>query len=380
LAGLAINVFYLANLTSLSFISTLFFDSTVNSRTGCDFNALYLAAGNLSEGKSVYFEPDEKPPDFCHYSFRYLPVAAVVGLPFKGFHHKKAYLFWVILLELLVLVNVAIAYYVSPSDKLFALCAFFSLSLSPLYLEFYMGQYSLLQSTLIFLALASSYIGKEKIFNMAWAASLCWKLNTWIALPALIIQKKWKPLALGGGILLVTTALYFFIQKESFGVFLVTNFHPDPDLGLTRGNLGAIKLISVLLGSEYNKAILVLVPIIIICFTLAINLVYKRAKLVDSISLWMAAYFLAYKHIWEHHYVMLAPVIIILGVKYKSGFLFLPAILVALPTVFYFTSADAAAAGLGADWTFGWEFLYHLQKPAAAFLIYLFCLAKIRKC
>lgn len=367
IAGILVNVFYLASLKPDSTLSKWFFDSNVNKKTGCDFYALYLATRNFNHHKSIYEgDPDHKVVP-CHYSYRYLPVGVAVGMPFVSLSPKKAYGFWVIFLELLLILDILILLNIAPGPKIFGLGAFGFLAASPLYLELYMGQYSFLQATLMFAAMASLQSKKEMGFNVLWGASLCWKLNTWIAAPALLRQKKWGALAGSLAIIAVTTVPYIIKHPEAGGAIL-GNFMPDPNTGMTRGNHGLLMLVTLLLDSVDIKTLLVAVPAAVIGLSLLITIAAKKADLTDLICLWMCAYFLAYKHVWEHHYVMLVPVLVILAVRHKSAFLLLPGLLLVLPTVY--------PLAVSAGWSAPYPILYHGLKPLCALLAYGYCTVK----
>ena len=364
IAGVLVNAFFLASLSSKAKLSVFFFDSNVNKQTGCDFFALYLATKNFVSGQDIYMGDPQHLVVPCHYTYRYLPVGLVFGAPYIKAPPRTAYLFWVIMLELLVFVNVWLLFKVAPSARIFGFGAFGFLASSPLYLELYMGQYSLLQATFMFAAMVAYLRGREKSFAGYWCVTLCWKLNTWIAAPALIRHKKWGAMAIALGVILVTTIPYFLKHPEAWGMFVSQNFQADPELGMTNGNHGFVMLVLLLFSFAGAKTILWIVPGFIVLLTLFITFAGRRAHFVDLLCLWMAVYFLVYKHIWEHHYVMLIPVIVILAVRHKSPLLLIPGLLVALPTVYQMA--------VYSQWAPDWELIYHAIKPLAAVMTYVF--------
>lgn len=364
IAGVLVNAFFLASLTPKAKLSVLFFDSNVNKQTGCDFFALYLATKNFTGGKEIYMGDPQHEVVPCYYTYRYLPIGLVFGAPFIAAQPRTAYLLWVIMLELLVFVNVWLLFKVAPSARIFGLGAFGFLASTPVYLELYMGQYSLLQGTFMFAAMVAYIRGKEKSFAGFWCATLCWKLNTWIAIPALIRHKKWHAMGIALGLLLVTTVPYLIKYPESYEMFVSQNFHNDPELGMTNGNHGFVMLMMLLFYFIDAKTVLLVVPVAVVLLTLFITFTGRRAHLIDLLALWMAAYFLAYKHIWEHHYVMLIPVIVILAVRHKSPLLLIPGAIVAFPTVYQMA--------VYSQWAPEWELIYHSIKPLAAIGTYTY--------
>ena len=368
LLGLAINAFYITQLNPKARFTRIFFDSNVNKKTGCDFYALYLATKNFTRGKNIYGDDPQHKVVPCHFGYRYLPIGLVVGAPFAAFTPKKAYQAWIIFLELLVLVNVLLLWRVAPTDRIFGLGTFLIAAGSPLYLELYMGQYSLLQATFLFAALTASQKGQEGAFAGFFGASLLWKLNTWIALPALLIKKRWKIVAVSAALILLTTVPYVLWNHDAWDAIRY-NFEPSILAGFTKGNHGLLAFVMKLLPKIAPKTLVLAVPLVVVAVALIVNLIGRGAHMADMIALWMAAYFLAYKHVWEHHYVMLVPVIVILAVRYRSKFLLLPGALTALPTIYYYP--------VQASWSDVGLLIYHGQKPLAAMLVFVFAAIKV---
>ena len=366
LVGVLINGYYLYSTKSQASLTHYFHDSNVNQNTGCDFYALYTATRNFYSGKDIY-APPEKGQTPCYFSYRYLPVGIVIGSPFAPFHPRTAYWAWVVFLELLLLVNLFVLLRIAPTDRFFGIGALAFLASSPLYLELYMGQYSLLQGTFLFAALAGLVLEKQSVFNLTFAASLCWKLNTWIALPALLVKKRWGVIVGAMAVLLVTTIPYALSHDSLIGAFSINS--PMEPTGMTRGNQGLVMLAMVALKSVDPRWLLWGIPAVVIGLSMALTIKGRKAHLADLICLWSAAYFLCYKDVWEHHYIMLIPVIIILALRHRGAVLYVPGLLIALPTVY--------VLGVSHGWTGGWELYHHLSKPLAALIVYLYAAKKV---
>jgi hypothetical protein len=70
------------------------------------------------------------------------------------------------------------------------------------------------------------------------------------------------------------------------------------------------------------------------------------------LALWTTTFFLVYHHVWEHHYVMLLPILVTLAMRSTSPWLRAVYILLALPTPFYLIDPHGQVAVLDAmRWT-----------------------------
>ncbi len=351
-------------------LAALFADSAAHP-PGCDFFSLYVAAGQLLRGRSVYQVPagvDGEVP--CRYPYRYLPAGLALGVPLRALSPRAAHRAWIALLELLLLVNVLLIFSVAPSPRVAGLGALLLLGSGPTFLELYMGQFSLLQGTLIFLGLAALRRGRRAAFDLWWAASLCWKLNTWIAAPALLLAGAVRPLLLGALVLALTGLPYLLLVGGPPGDLLL-GLSPSMEGALLPGNHGLQALLLTLLPGADARVLPVVVLVAVLGLSLAATLRWRRAPLEDRLGLWLAAFFLVFPQVWAHHYVMLAPVLALLAAQPRPGWLLAPALLLALPTPF------ALAERHG--WSPTWEALHHLQRPLGALLTYALCLAALRR-
>jgi len=379
LIALAINALYLHQvLAGGKQLRPFFYDSDVNQHTGCDFFALYVAGQGLSHGGDIYHKTSS-PTDAigqaidavlhpggavpCYYNFRYLPVAAALGVPFAQFSPAQARLAWVIFIELLALICALATLRLIPgiAGALLAACW---LAASPVYLELYMGQFNMLQAALLLGALV--YAGREKPPYGAFAlgGALLWKMTAWVAAPALLFKHKWRTLVFSALIAGLTTLAYWLWTGISLAPF-VHNFLPEEVItGVYRGDLGLLMLLRHVIGNMLTDHMVVVVPAVVIALTLIVNYVKRKAPLGDHLALWLVAFFFIYPTIWEHHYLMLLPPLIYLYQRTRSPLLWVAALLLALPTPYYWAGPH------GHNWAGIWPLLYHGAKPLSALLVY----------
>ena len=396
-------------------LNALFFDAVVTHGVrGWDFYALYQAGHNVLTGHSAYESAADRIdvviPGGTYTPFRYLPVSAyTAGVLFNLVSPRWAYRLWVAFTELVLLACLTLTWrMVRDNDRRVRLTAMW-LCYTPYYLELYMGQFSFVQGALVFGMLALALRGAaDWRFDGAWIGSVLWKQNTALFAPLLVRLKRWRALFLAALLVAITSLPYFSLYPGSLDAFL-RNFRGEPPW-FQLGNLGFRQLVfdamwsmGDVLGVELPQAAYLgaqwAVVALFLALPLALLVFDRRLDVTLHLSLWMAAYFLIYHHVWEHHYVMLLPVLVTLmmrsesgvmmrsesgvmmrsesGVmtRRQSGLLWAIYVLLALPTPFYLIDPQGQVAVLDAmRWTpirpLWQDLLYHASKAIPALALY----------
>ena len=338
--------------------SPLFFDSDVIAKKGCDFYALYVAGDNLRHGRSVYDSGAGTAKTECYFSFRYLPTAAVIGAPFSVLPPKLAYLAWIVVIESCFAACLMMVWFLSDRKmSVFTPLACLWLLYTPMYLELRLGQFSLLQAFFILTAAASLRLLSGRGYATWVTASLLWKHNTILAAPSLLRQKKFQPLIAAAVLIALAGGWHFIKYPGSLSEFL-SNFRLEgvgAEDGFTRGNLGLSMLVGVIAGKSFTPLMAQALFFIVIALGLFITMRKKSPDLAMQLCLWLALALLAYKHTWEHHYVMALPLLTLIGIKRRGVLFWIAAALCALPTPYYFFRGD---------WLFTEQLIYHAWKVA----------------
>jgi hypothetical protein len=386
------------------FLNPFFHDPNHTYGPGADFFALYQAGHNALNGTSLYsdLEVETKQGNLIvpyFYPFRYLPIAAyTVGIVLTVCKPWTAYYLWLLFYEILLSLNIFLTWQISPDRKTAVIATAFWLAFSPYYLELYMGQFSFFMGTFIFLMGYGYLTRKSLLFDTAWLASALLKLNTLLMAPFLLRLKKIRPIILFFLLAILSSVAYFYKFPADWTLFLDNlklmgtfgeNFHSG-NHGLQSLLYNAIFRYRGLSGSD---SIQILQPLTlpIILFILGTSLLMtflpKKLDVIENLALWMTAYFLIYKHVWEHHYVMLLPAFILLYVHEEdvksekqevgrknlhSVFLLIIYLLLALPTPFYVFNRPGTESIYDPSmyWTKLEDFLYHLAKPLPSVLLY----------
>ncbi len=109
--------------------------------------------------------------------------------------------------------------------------------------------------------------------------------------------------------------------------------------------------------------------------SLALLALDRQPDPVDHMCLWTTAFFLIYHHVWEHHYVMLLPVLVVLAMRRPSPVLWVIYALLALPTPYGAIDPQGQVAVLDAmRWTpirpLWQDLAYHASKALPTLALY----------
>jgi len=341
-----------------------FFDATVLSGgRGLDFYSIYQAGYNARHGWDIY-ENDPAQVTVLVYAtpYRYLPVVAyTLGAGLSLLPPLTAYKLWVVILEATLLGCAALTWRRTRSDpNLAARLVAMWLVFTPYYVELYMGQFSLIQAALILgmlLAVAGPprtsqgamlTNGRARWFDGLWVASGLWKINTVIFAPLMLRLGRWRAVALMAGLVALTTVPYFLVFPGHARDLLANNLG-NSVAGYELGNLGFRQLVfeavaAVGAGPAAQQLAQWVVIAAVGGLSLALTWWRPHAAVGALVSLWLAAFFLASPQVWEHHYVMLLPAVIVAYRARPSWGLAALWLLLALPTPFGFIGLQPVIA------------------------------------
>jgi len=353
---LAALLFHLSLLVSwrIGFWNRFTFDSTATQGwRGWDFYALYQAGHNVLTGVSVY-ESDNEAIDVVvprYTPYRYLPLPAyTVGVAFNAVSPLWAFRLWVAVIVALWWTCAWASYRLGRDPTEGAILAAMWLMFTPFYLEIYLGQFSVVQSALVLLMLWA-LMGRlpRWVIDAGWAASLVWKQNTALLGPVLLRERRWRALWIGGAMVLATSVPYFCLYPDSLARFMgnLTSGAPSPQLG----NLGVRQLFysvaSAIWPGLSSQAYSLLqsgwVALVIVAGLVA-TFASRRWDPVLALCFWFTTYFLVYHHVWEHHYVMLLPVLVALYHRYRHRGVLVAWALVAIWTPYALIDPGGVAA------------------------------------
>ena len=193
---------------------------------------------------------------------------------------------------------------------------------TPFYLEQFMGQFSFLMATALLWTGIGILRQRELLASVPWVASLVVKSNSALVAPLLLRLGWWRTLAAGVGAVGLN-AFYFLWRPGDFQKFVdmnLTNEFNRPGLRLQYwpAQHGLTDLIeNTYLAVEVNALktplAYTLIPVAaIIAVSLATTFFARRIDPLALFAIWSAAFFLVYNDVWEFHYVMLLPALVLL--------------------------------------------------------------------
>ena len=287
---------------------------------------------------------------------------------------------------------------------------------SPYYLELYVGQFTFITASLVFWAYVgwirgnparrhgdaarhlahaatsgstlllsvTPYLRGVIKADLAWAAAVLLKMMPLLYLPIALLRGQRQSALATVALLGVTSWAYFQRFPGDWKVFTDTNADPRPTWH--GGNQGLMALLYALSGERielylrYRLAAVALVGALLLWFTYRAwraekqpagshpLLQHSSTPLLHLYALASAAYLLCYKDVWEHHYLLLLPPLVLLALRRESPWVWLPPFLVsALPTLF--ALYDVLGIGYNEDpqryWLPAVSLLHHAWKPVA---------------
>ncbi len=349
-------------------IGSLHNDTIHRAGRAADFNAVYHAGLNLREGRNPYdAEPDGVTPYF--YPFRYLPVLAYAAQPLSLLTPGAAYLVWVVLLEVLLGILLAVLWrQLQPPGLRLAVILVLLLS-SPFFLEVYMGQFTFAALALCALALT------VRRGSGLLVASVLLKPVALATLPALLRHRERWPLAgaMAAGVLLAAGP-YFLAHRDQWVIFFDSNFLITG--GYHAGNFGLVHLLhlvaeDVLPALDAGRWAVAAGAwrLLVLGGTALVVLVARRQEWRLGVPALLLAHFLTFAHVWEHHLsgvvVLGAVALTVPGLKTSRRWaMWACLVLLALPTPhFFFDSArDPAIWDPAQNWPRYASYLTALAK------------------
>jgi hypothetical protein len=380
---------FIASLVSPThFLNPLFPEGMHNiaEGQGSDFFAFYQAGRYVLEGRDIYQRPMEDPDRVVPYAYfyRYLPfVACTVGVASNALPPWPAYWLWVALVEAFLLACVAGTRRLTRDPTLFAYLASMWLMYSPFYMEQYMGQLTFVMAALVFAMAIAHERARTRAFDWLWIASVLLKHLTFLYVPIFIRLKRYRAPIVALALVAATTVPYYLSRPSGVGAFAHDNF--DLSLYPYPGNLGVLALVMVLkmrLFPQASEAIAQLGPLKItltrilvlatmgVPFLVSLWVTFRRKPFdfLESLGMWTMLYFFVFREVWEYHYVLLVPLLVLFYARTRARTLWIIYALAAMPTAFVLY--DVAGDNPESSWTAFQHVLNHGFKVVP--LVWLF--------
>ena len=389
IAALLVHAVFVASLVHPDhFLNPLFPEGAHNLEEGqgSDFFAFYQAGRYVLDGEDIYRRPMEDPERVVPYGYfyRYLPfVAYTLGVASNALSPWAAYWSWIAIVELILALTILATRRLVDDTTLFGYLAAMWLMFTPFYIEQYMGQLTFVMSALIFVFALARARGRLAAFDWSWILSVLIKHVTILYVPILVRTRRMRPIVLAVLLLVASTVPYFLLRPADTGQFGHDNF--SFNLYPYAGNLGALALVMVLKDHFFPAASqplvhagplmlsitrLLLLAVMAVPTLWALWTTFRRRPFdfVESLGLWTMVYFFVFREVWEYHYVLLLPVLVLFYAKTRARVLWVIYGLLAAPTLFVLY--DVPGDSPEASWTAFEHVLNHSFKIVP--LVWLF--------
>lgn len=398
LLGIGIHLLFWGSLY-YGFLNPFFCDSTHRSGQASDFFTHYQASFNYWQGRSLYQQiqlSEEKVVPYCYDKFRFFPSSPwLVGAWITSFSPWRSYWIWILINEILLGLMLFFAWRWEPTR--FHYSFLLGMAFTPLYLEWYMGQFSFVVAASLFFIGYGLSQKKAYLTAFAFYGSVFIKYYGVILIPFFAWNfQRFKALWFGFLLLLGITFIPYFSQRPE-ELKLLQEAHALG--GSHGGNLGLRALLYTLGDLLHGQRVMRQIPdyrlppavnpherpwfsrlLYDYLWLLWFGLVAWRTLSVDRsqdiavLSLWILLFFLLSKDVWEHHYVVLIPVFFFWNAQENLGrfvrwcFLFL-----AIPTPFFGMDV-ALPPTLDPEpyWSNLEVLLYHSSKSLPVLFLFLY--------
>ncbi|MHA1934607.1 MAG: glycosyltransferase family 87 protein [Candidatus Thorarchaeota archaeon] len=372
-------------------LNSLFYDTNYLVGQGADFFSYYQAGHNVLNGLDCYTIPDSPVVPYL-YQYRYLPYFAYsFGVILNLAPPILAYWLWVGVLTgsvwLAVLRTRTLAKALHRPDWEGRIAMGMWFVFSPIYIELFVGQVTLLAAILMFFALTTpSFVDgrntRRGTMTILWTASSLTKIIPFFIAPVLLGAGRVRSV-LAAVIVTVLVVVAVPAGLESLQFFLDFNIARATNLNPYVGSHSLKMLLLYLLGGSITNSSIVTGLLIGVFFTLAIGATLYSRNMWVSAGLFSTIYFFIMIDVWEHHYTFILPLLVLAWIRGRSEdkARWVPFALVILLSVPILPIIDfLSGTGPGVHpitWSPVWQIMYHSSKvvPALIFFAWLLVMA-----
>ncbi|MFW9833205.1 MAG: hypothetical protein ACFFEK_04365 [Candidatus Thorarchaeota archaeon] len=388
--SVVIHVIFISSLLTGS-INSFFYDTKFIVGQGADFFSYYQAGHNVLNGLSPYVIPDSLIVPYL-YPFRYLAYFAYTfGVMVNLVQPTRAYWIWAgilicsIWLAVIRTRSVAKALHRPEWEGNLAMGLWFVFS--PVYIELYVGQVTLIAGILTFFALTtSSFVNGLKsrwgTLTITWTTGALTKLIPYFIAPVLIGAGKVRSVLVA---IFVTVLAIFAVPAgfESLQYFLNFNTARTLYINPYPGSHSLKMLLLYLLRPPTSDFTGITVFLMVIFFALSLSATLYSRDVWSCAGLLSLTYFFIMADVWEHHYTFLLPFLVLAWIRGrpedKARWIpFTLALLMSLPVMPMIEFLSGYGPGVNPiNWDLVWQIIYHSSKviPSLIFFVWLFITA-----
>lgn len=387
--AIIIHLNLIISLVSGSF-NHLFYDTWYLVGQSPDFFSYYQAGNNVLNGLDPYIIPNELAVPYL-YPFRYLPYFAYTfGVAINLTDPISAYWIWDGILICSIWLSALQTRRVVKALDRPAWEGYIGMGIwfmfTPIYIELYVGQVTLIAGILMFFALTTPSLveGMKTRGTMviSWTVGALTKTIPYLIAPVLLAAGKARTVLAAAIVTIVAiiavpsglASLQYFIDFNSARNSWITPYPGDHSLKM---------LLYYLFGEQSRDASFLTVLLVLVFLSMAFFATLYSRDVWSCTGLFATSYFFIMLDVWEHHYTFLIPILVLAWIRGgpKDRARWVPVLLTlimsipAIPVVQFLSGVGTGVHPI--DWDLMWQILYHSSKvvPALIFYVWLFIIA-----
>jgi hypothetical protein len=368
-------------------LDPLFNDAVHRLPRGFDFFAVYQKSYELTQGLPLYrpVDYDALVVPYAAPNYRYLPSWAwVFSMTLGRLPPMLAYTVWILACEIALFGCIFALWDLAKTRTAQLALAVLWLAWFPYYVELFTGQFTFMTAAFITLFLCAFERGREWRAALWLLASIAIKyVGVILLLPLLAVRRHAQVAAIIGAVLAICV-LYFLPHSDQLSSFLGLSGSGSP-YEHHAGNVGLVGLLGAMarLVPVLRAPLVYGIPLaVVVCLLWASARYREEQSFVPLCLLFITGYFLVGADVYEHHYVLLLPVLSFAYLRSPSPVLFVIWIVLALPTVFWWVDVPGLPhqrfVEVESVW---WEqgmigriLLHHAWKPLPTLVLFVWLL------
>ena len=368
-------------------LNSLFYDTQYLVGQGPDFFSYYQAGNNVLNGLDVYALPDPLAVPYL-YPFRYLPYFAYsFGVVINLVDPISGYWIWVGVLIFSVWLAAfqtrSVAKKLNRPDWEGHVGMGLWFMFTPIYIELYVGQVTLIAGILMFFALTTPSLvdGLKTRGTMviSWTVGALTKTIPYFIAPVLLAAGRVRTVLVAVIVTLVAIvavpsgleALQYFVDFNSARNSWITPYPGDHSLKM---------LLYYLFGEQSRDASVITILLIIFFLGLASFATLYSRDVWSCAGLFSVSYFFIMLDVWEHHYTFLIPLLVLAWIRGGSEdrARWVPVVMAlvmsipAIPVIQMLLGISTEVHPI--DWGLTWQIIYHSSKVVPALIFYVWLL------
>ena len=368
-------------------LNALFYDTQYLVGQGSDFFSYYQAGNNVLNGLDVYAMPDSLVVPYL-YSYRYLPYfACSFGVILNLAPPIQAYWTWVGVLTISVwlaaLRTRSVAKKLNRPDWEGHVGMGLWFMFTPIYIELYVGQVTLIAGILMFFALTTpslvNGLKTKGTMVVSWTVGALTKTIPYFIAPVLLAAGRARTVLVAVIVTIVAIvavpsgldALQYFVDFNLARNGYITPYPGDHSLKM---------LLYYAFGEQSRDASVITILLIIFFLGLASFATLYSRDVWSCAGLFSVSYFFIMLDVWEHHYTFLIPLFVLAwlrgGSKDRARWVpVLMTLVMSIPALPIIQILSGVGTGVHPiDWSLMWQIVYHSSKVVPTLIFYLWLL------